>query len=119
MFIFINSSIYKIFPSISRKYQGIIVDVKKWSSNKDLKDCVILEIGILITRVDETYNYAGLLPNQRYQFLVSFSPGGFTQDELSYYSFFAGGRRMEFDIIDLYNGKENGELFTVSKAYSL
>jgi hypothetical protein len=114
-----DSSIYQIFPSISRNYNGIIIDVQKKMLLPEFDDCVLLEIGILVTKIDPSYNFAGLSVNQRYQFLVSFSPRGFTQDILSYTNFFAGGRRLNFDIINLNKTEEKNGLFNISKAYSL
>ncbi len=114
-----DSSIYQIFPDISRNFHGIIVDVQKRTLFPEFNDCVLLEIGILITQIDANYNYVALSVNQRYQFLVCFSPRGFTQDILSYTNFFAGGRRMEFDILDLNKKEETNGLFYISRAYSL
>lgn len=115
-----DSSIYDIFPSVSRNYQGIIVDVQKKHSNPSFSNIVLLEIGILITKIDSAYNFAGLIINKRYQFLVSFSNrGNYTQDILSYQSFFAGGRRLEFDILYLHEKEGKNGLYSISRAYSL
>lgn len=115
----IDSLIYGFFPGISRNYQGIIMDVKRKRAKEAFSKFVFLEISILITKTDPNYNYAGLLTNQRYKFLVCFLPTLPPQDDLSYYNFFAGGRQMEFDIMDLKHATETFGLLNISRAYSL
>jgi hypothetical protein len=116
-----DSSIYENFStSVSRNYQGIIVDVKKRTAKPDYPEIVCLEIGILITKTDDKYNYARLLTNHRYAFLVCFEPGRYiTQDIVTYYDFFAGGRHLEFDIFDVNKSAETFGLLNISRAYSL
>jgi hypothetical protein len=114
-----DSSIYKYIPNVSRNYEGIIVDVKRKPIRAEYEEMVFLEISILITKTDENHNYAGLLANHRYPFLVCFKPGLLTQDIISYYTFFDGGRRLEFDILDLSKNGETYGLLNISRAYSL
>lgn len=114
-----DSSIYEFLPNVSRNYQGIIIDVKSKPARAEFEELVFLEISILITHTDESYNYAGLLVNQRYPFLVCFKPGQFTQSIIDYMGFFAGGRRLEFDLIDLNKKDLTYGLLNISRAYSL
>lgn len=114
-----DSSIYQYIPDVSRNYQGIIIDVKRKPSVTEFEEIVFLEISILITRIDEFYNYEGLLVNQHYSFLVCFKPGMFTESYIDYMDFFAGGRRLEFDVLDLNKKEKTYGLLNISRAYSL
>ncbi len=103
-----------------RNLEGTILDVKKTRhhyTDADFKKVVQLKMTILVTHIDKVDQHETFRENHRYGYEVFYEPKLRTDRIKDLYDFFKAGRRIKFDVINLYKGHDyGGEVLTIIKA---
>ncbi len=111
-----TTDLLRVIETGSRNYQGIILDVQVKPSEKGCEDILFLEVEVLVTKTDTVNNGAELQVNTRNRFLVCLDTGNGFVMKSGPKKFFAGGRRLEFDILDIQRPEKTGGLWILSRA---
>ncbi|MBL7764564.1 MAG: hypothetical protein JNJ58_00590 [Chitinophagaceae bacterium] len=97
--------------TVQKQIQGVIVSVIKETKSYDEisqhKNGTFIKVLVSITKGVPDY----FVNNKKYTFSVAFEPRSGKASLNDFYAFFAPGRKIEFNVIDLFEGYDSGENF--------